>query len=91
MTERSCGFESHYPHHKRNPKNKECGAAVTDPVRWPPRLRVVDGSRQMRISCNPLIFRMRGGKYIHGPVEKGFSNESAGANPVAYSNIAVGV
>ena len=25
-----------------------------DPVRWPPRLRVMDGSRQMRISCNPF-------------------------------------
>ena len=36
------------------------------------------GSRQMRISCNPLIFRMRGGKYIHSPLEKGFSNRECG-------------
>ena len=53
----ACGFESHLRHQKRNPKNKECGAAVADPVRWPPRQRVADGSRQMRISCNPLFIK----------------------------------
>ena len=25
-----------------------------EPVRWPPRVRGVGGSRQMRVSCNPL-------------------------------------
>ena len=59
-------------------KIKNVERQATDPVRWPPRWRGVGGSRQMRISCNPLIFRMRGGKYIHSPLEKGFSNRECG-------------
>ena len=36
-------------------KIKNVERRATDPVRWPPRQRVVGGSRQMRISCNPLF------------------------------------
>ena len=28
---KACGFESHLGHHKRNPKNKECGATSYGP------------------------------------------------------------
>ena len=59
-------------------KIKNVERRAIEPVRWPPRDWGVGGSRQMRISCNPLIFRMRGGKYIHSPLEKGFSNRECG-------------
>ena len=53
------GFESLRSRHTENPKNKECGATVANPVRWPPIAgEDVDGGRQMRVSnylCNQII------------------------------------